>query len=112
MPYDNALSLMKELPIINNGFAIVDDDVYERAKDFKWYLSSNGHPAWNGKGRARIGQCQLHQFVLGRAPKPLVTDHINGNKLDNRRENLRFVTQRVNCLNTSKRTRVSRDGPV
>jgi len=94
---------MKNLPLTNDGFAIVDDDIYERAKDFKWYLDHHGYPNSNGKTRAKINRGWLHKFVLGSAPKPLVTDHINRNKLDNRRENLRFVNRRINNLNSSKK---------
>ena len=37
----------------------------------------------------------MHILLLGKK-KGLEIDHINGNKLDNRRENLRFVKHNVN----------------
>lgn len=40
----------------------------------------------------------MHRQIM--TPEPgLVVDHINGNPLDNRRENLRVVTQQVNSWN-------------
>ncbi len=40
----------------------------------------------------------MHAVIVG-TPKGMQTDHINGNGLDNRRENLRVVTHRKNAQN-------------
>lgn len=40
----------------------------------------------------------LHRYLTG-APKGMVVDHINGNKLDNRLSNLRVCTQQQNSFN-------------
>ena len=40
----------------------------------------------------------LHRFIMG-TPKGMVTDHINGNTLDNRRKNLRVCTKSENNRN-------------
>lgn len=55
-------------------------------------------------GYARIGSVRLHRLVMERIlsrpiKKGFVVDHINRNRLDNRRENLREVTVLKNNLN-------------
>lgn len=44
------------------------------------------------------GQIRMHRLILS-APADLVVDHINGDRLDNRRENLRLVTSGQNSRN-------------
>ncbi len=46
----------------------------------------------------------IHRFIM-QTPKDMVTDHINGNKLDNRRENLRICNQQENARNADKKSR-------
>jgi len=66
------------------------------------YLLDNQSFCDNGSGYAVAsisGKKQyLHHIVLGKK-KGLVIDHINGDRLDNRKSNLRHVTQRQNTLN-------------
>lgn len=69
---------------------IIDKDKYDSVKDFKWCLDPNGYVK-NSKHQ------YLHRFVTGE--KNLFVDHINGNKLDNRLENLRICCNADNLKN-------------
>jgi HNH endonuclease len=86
------------LSLSNGEVAVIDDDFAPLLK-WKWQRDSMGYPSrgtsFNGKKR----HVRLHTVIMGPAPEGFVTDHIDGNKLDNRRANLRFCTQRVNTLN-------------
>lgn len=70
--------------------AMIDKDDYLRISAISWCLDSNGY-VMSGKGT-------LHRFLLGSMPN-MEIDHINRNKLDNRRNNLRFVTHQKNTQN-------------
>ena len=67
----------------------------------KWYIGQEGYPQRNVRQADRaISLVRLHQVVAGRVAG-MVVDHINGNKLDNRRENLRHCTLSQNFCNTA-----------
>jgi len=50
-------------------------------------------------GRNGIRERYLHREIM-KAEKSFVVDHINGDKLDNRKQNLRICTQQQNCFNS------------
>jgi hypothetical protein len=60
----------------------------------RFYLDGHGYAKLATSSR----HLYLHQLLLP-APHPLVTDHINRNKLDCRRKNLRIVTRSENNYN-------------
>ncbi len=64
-----------------------------------WHVDQRGRVT-NGDGRRRVdyGTTHLHRYLM-QPPDGLVVDHINGNSLDNRRANLRIVTQAQNMQN-------------
>jgi len=91
--------------------AIVDDEDYERVNKLKWSCGTNGY-ASNGvyiRGSGRKNQkmkcTTMHRFIL-RPKKGEYVDHINGDKLDNRKINLRICTQSQNCCNCKITTSV------
>ena len=104
---DNGSYYKIELKNKNNkivGYAKIDKDDYYRVKNYKWSLSLSGYVKSGSKsscggimGRKVIG---LHKFILGDNENFLI-DHINRNRLDNRKNNLRFVTTQENLFNRS-----------
>jgi len=75
----------------------IDKEDYEKVKDKKWGLDGRGYV--NTKS---IGKCvKLHQFLIGKIEKKVI-DHINGDKLDNRKNNLRHITSQQNMWNNKK----------
>jgi hypothetical protein len=61
-------------------------------------VTSEGYPVIVRGGKKPSRHTLLSRFVM-KAKEGQIIDHINRNPLDNRRQNLRFVTKRQNCLN-------------
>lgn len=81
-------------------YAIVSPKDYENLIKYKWHVHHHGYPERTEKlSNGNIIHIKMHHQIIGKPPKGLVVDHINGNRLDNRRENLRFCTQRDNARN-------------
>lgn len=104
---------MKTIPLTNGQEAIVDDDVYEWAKDHTWSCC-NGYPTTTWKRMNQFGMVHrvpaaLHRILTGFSTtlgSGRHVDHINRNKLDNRRENIRVVSIAENMKNSARRPRV------
>jgi hypothetical protein len=90
---------------LEKGTILVDDDDWEYLNEFSWYISHTGY-SYTGiwmKFKQTTKQVKMERFIM-RVPKGFIIDHINGNRCDNRKENLRLVTKQENNINRCKRS--------
>lgn len=92
--------------------AMVSDVDAERISRHKWHpvrvkgtgdtgkVYEYGYKA--GRSVSRIKKVWMHNEIM-RPPKGMEVDHIDGNTLNNTRENLRIVPHWVNCMNKRNR---------
>lgn len=89
---------MKEVALTRGKVAIVDDCDYERVNQIKWHLHTGGYAGskdWSSGKRVYV---YMHRFITN-APRGTEVDHINGDRLDNRRANLRMASRKENARN-------------
>ena len=100
---------MKKIKTSNSNsiYVSVDDEDFETLNKYIW------HTSWDKnvknyyvkrhflKKENKKGTTTIHRVILN-APKGMCVDHINGNTLDNRRSNLRLVTNKQNSWNFRK----------
>jgi hypothetical protein len=79
------------------GFALVDADKYDELVKYKWHHTTTGY----AKGYVNKKTISMHTFLM-KPPKLMVVDHINREKLDNTKKNLRIITRNENAKNRSK----------
>lgn len=77
--------------------AIIDIDDIHIVEAHRWTQNNNGYI----RTFENTHPLYLHRMLLG-FPEGYDVDHINRNKLDNRRANLRAVTHVFNCSNRGK----------
>ena len=94
---------MKTIPLTQGKHAIVDDEDYLWLSTWNWYAKHDGgnwyahaHVKHNPQYRTVIA---MHRLLLMYPKKGFHTDHVNHNGLDNRKQNLRVVTNRENQQN-------------
>ena len=78
-----------------DGYAIVDKN-FAYLDKYQWQKSNHGY-AVRGENGKRI---MMHYHILEKKNENNDTDHINRNKLDNRKCNLREVSRSGNVINT------------
>lgn len=84
---------MKIIKTIQRNILVSDED-FNLIKKYDWEISHYEYPSTRINGNT----VPMHRLIIN-CPKNMVVDHINGNKLDNRRENLRICTEIENMRN-------------
>lgn len=97
---------VKAILLRNTGrHAIVDEEDFEKVNQLSpWYENDQGYAIKKTRRHGKNISIRMHALI-NHTPKGLVTDHINGNRLDNRKENLRSVGQMINAWNKVEKDR-------
>ena len=96
--------MVKQIPLTQGKFALVDDEDYDFLMQWKWSVSGKyaGRGVWFGhKFKPKSKMILMHWEILGRKDGCHI-DHKNHNTLDNRRSNLRHCTISQNQQNRTK----------
>lgn len=93
----------KLIPINSKGEllgVIVNAEDYENLSQYKWHIAK-GYVSRTLFVNGRKTTEKMHRMITN-AKKGEYVDHINGDKLDNRRSNLRLCSSRQNSMNRNK----------
>jgi hypothetical protein len=84
--------------------ALVDNVDAEAMRAYRWSTHCSGYARRTIRVEGKQLDVFMHRELLGlAADDPREVDHVNGNKLDNRRENLRPCTDAQNKQNLHER---------
>jgi hypothetical protein len=91
---------MQILKVTQGYHTLVDDDDYDKVSGYNWLPQKLGKTIYARK-QYRGKFSYLHRILMN-AKKGDCVDHINGDGLDNRKNNLRLCTKSQNGCNRGK----------
>lgn len=91
---------MKKIKLTQDKYALVDNQDYDFLNQWKWHFNSGYamRREYLKGGKGKSVYLLMHRVIMN-TPRGLETDHINMDKLDNRRQNLRVCTRSQNGTN-------------
>lgn len=104
---------MKRIELTQNQYTIVNDEDYEYLSQFKWYARkeyNNFYAARHLKlGIRNYKKIRMHREIM-KVTHNISVDHINGDTLDNRKENLRICSHADNMKNRKVLSKNNKSG--
>lgn len=98
---------MKQIPLTQGQFAIVDDHWFDYLNQWKWYAVwskiTKSYYAVRNEGKSPHQKQIFMHRVVAKTPDGAICDHIHHNTLDNREEELRNVNASQSSINRRKR---------
>ncbi len=97
---------MRTIKLTQGQVTKVSDEDYEELNQFKWFAKETPNGQYYAMRSVRLkngkqGKLTMARHILGcEKGDGMVTDHIDGEKLDNRRSNIRVCTQAQNVQNS------------
>ncbi len=86
---------VKKLVLFNGEIATVDDEDYSKILQYSWHMNPDGYVKCIIRGRS----VYIHQMLLGNKDG-MEIDHVDHDRLNNSKSNLRFVTRSQNMANS------------
>ncbi len=103
---------MKKIKLNKNKFALVDDADFNYLNQFCWRINTSKdqfciYAMRRTQKNNKVTRILMHREILN-APAYKQVDHIDGNTLNNQRNNLRLATMSQNLANQRKTRGISR----
>jgi len=93
---------MREIILYKNkGIVLIDNEDFEIISKYKWHNNGCGYAKTSIKINNKWVNVYMPHIILN-IPKNIFIDHIDGNPLNNQKENLRIVTNSQNQMNSKK----------
>lgn len=93
-----------EIALTKGKFAIIDDDDFDLVSKYKWQVNEfrNGQFRATARESRKKGHAciYMHRLIMNVKDRNIHVDHIDGNMLNNTRNNLRICTNQQNRFNS------------
>jgi hypothetical protein len=108
--YDKEYTVMKVKHHDTHIYGLIDKEDFDKVKEHTWHSTANAYLSYTHRMNGNHKAVYLHNIVMERLEHPgkgskESIDHISRNGLDNRKENLRLVTQSAQNINQKQKER-------
>ena len=99
----------QEIHLPHGYVTVISEEDWPLVESLTLYRGSDGYVYFSRWIDGKVVSTTLHGWMMN-APSGTEVDHINGDRLDNRRENLRVVSRHLNQVNRHKLSRNNKSG--